>query len=239
MVKTRNAYLTKQKFVEVTCQMIAEEGMENLSIRKIADRVGCTSAVLYRHFKSLDYLIMLGAIRFLEDYVQDLIAIERTSEKNIERAIDSWHVFSKYAFQNPPLFYHVFFDCDNSLFEEAIVEYYQLFPLKLQDEKNPFYGFFFMSLFNGSPHERNFYYFNRAANEGSIRESDIDYLCWVCPFIFSGALRLHEVDFKEPGVMEAAKKKCDFFIDKTIESCRIDEHEVHLVDPDSSDTASC
>lgn len=218
----------KQRFVETTYRMIEKDGFENISIRKIAQRVGCDSAVLYRHFKSLDYLIILGSIGFLEEYVHGLIDVERAPEKNIDRAIDSWHVFSSCAFQNPPLYRHVFFDCDSQMFEEAIVEYYQLFPLKLQDEKNPFYGFFFMSLFNGNPHERNFYYFNRAANENSIASKDVDYLCCVCPFIFEGMLKTHAGDYKDPAIAKAAQDKCDNLIDRVIESCRIDEHEARI-----------
>ena len=76
-MRKRNGHLTKQEYVDVTCKMIEEEGIENVSIRKIAQRVGCDSAVLYRHFANLDYLLMVGCIRFLEEYIKDLASIER------------------------------------------------------------------------------------------------------------------------------------------------------------------
>jgi AcrR family transcriptional regulator len=228
MAKRRNGHHTKQEYVDVTCRIIEEEGLETLSIRKIAQQVGCDSAVLYRHFENLDYLLMVGCIRFLEDYIQDLAAIERIQESAIDKAIDSWHVFSHYAFKNPQLFYRVFYDCDTQLFEDAIVEYFQLFPIDPKDRTETFYGFFFLSLFSGNPHERNLYYFNRAANEGALAQEDVEYLCNACPYVFSGTLR----DFSK-GVFgdldgDAAAARCNYLVDRVIESCRIDEHEPRI-----------
>lgn len=228
MKRKRNAHHTKQEYVNVTCQIIAEEGVENLSIRRIAQQVGCDPAVLYRHFANLDYLLLVGCIRFLEDYIKDLAAIERIQESHIDRAIDSWHVFSNHAFQNPKLFYHVFYDCDYQMFEDAIVEYFQLFPFNPANRSEAFYGFFFTSLFSGSPHERNQYYFNRAAGEGSIAIEDVDYLCSACPYVFSGILREFADGTLGDATAEEATRKCNYLIDRVIDSCRIDEHEPRI-----------
>jgi|GEM_PF-199657 len=223
--KNRYSHRTKQEYIIATHEILKDEGIENLSIRKIAKRVGCDSAVLYRNFESLDYLIILGSISFLEDYVQKLLDIENREMKSIDRAIDSWYVLSHTAFENPPLYYHLLYDCDLNLFEEAIVEYYQLFPVQLIDKKEMYYGFFFKSLFAGNSYERNFYYFNRAANDNEIARDDVDFLCIACSSIAANMLRLHKEDYSKPGVSEAAARKCDYMLNRIIESCRIDEHE--------------
>jgi len=223
-MRKRNGHHTRQEYVDVTCKMIEEEGIENVSIRKIAQKVGCDSSVLYRHFANLDYLLMVGCIRFLEEYIKDLASIERIEESAIDKAIDSWHVFSHYAFRNPKLFYHVFYDCDTQLFEDAIVEYFELFPFDPKDRAETFYGFFFMSLFSGSPHERNEYYFNRAAGEGCIAPADVNYLCHACPYVFSGALREYALGNWGDIDSDEAAAKCNYLVDRIIEPCRIDDH---------------
>lgn len=232
MKRKRNAHLTKQEYVNVTSKIIAEEGLENLSIRRIAQRVGCDPAVLYRHFTNLDFLILVCCIRFLEDYIKDLAAIERIEQPYIDHAIDSWHVFSNHAFQNPKLFYHVFYDCDTLMFEDAITEYFQLFPFNPADRTDDFYGFVFSSLFTGSPYERNQYYFGRAAGEGSIKYEDIDFLCSACPYVFSGILREFANGILGDMTAEAATRKCNFLVDRVIDSCRIDDHEPRIASLD-------
>lgn len=222
--RKRNRTLTKQEFIQVTSRMIEEEGYESISIRKIANRVGCDSATLYYHFGSLDYLIYLSSITFMEDYAQELLYIERIQEKNIDRAIDSWHACVHTMYQNPPLFYHLFYDGEANLFQDAIVEYYQLFPMQLQDKGDIFYGFLFASLFAGSSYKRNYYYFNRAANEHSIDRESVDYLCAAVPGIAANMLHRCTTDYSDPVAIDKATKECTNYIDRVIESCRIDEH---------------
>ncbi|OQY42980.1 MAG: hypothetical protein B6227_00235 [Fusobacteriia bacterium 4572_74] len=47
--------------------IIKEEGVEKVSIRKIAKITGYNSVTLYTYFKNLDYLILLSSIKFLKE----------------------------------------------------------------------------------------------------------------------------------------------------------------------------
>lgn len=54
----------KKLFIDTTVTIIKEEGVEKVSIRKIAKITGYNSATLYTYFKNLDYLILLSSIKF-------------------------------------------------------------------------------------------------------------------------------------------------------------------------------
>ena len=66
--RSRKADLVKRTFAEAAKKIIIEEGIESVSVRKVADRAGFTFATLYNHFKSEDELlwytrnIMIGDI---------------------------------------------------------------------------------------------------------------------------------------------------------------------------------
>ena len=102
------AQTTKQKFVDVTYYMIKEKALENLKVRDIAKRVGCTAAALYKHFETMDYLIMVASIRFLDDYMMELMELTESEQNSIEINLAAWKAFNKYAFANPPIFIHLF-----------------------------------------------------------------------------------------------------------------------------------
>ena len=42
--------LRKIRYIEITSEILQQEGIESVTIRKVAERAGCTSAVLYKHF---------------------------------------------------------------------------------------------------------------------------------------------------------------------------------------------
>ncbi|MFR3548257.1 TetR/AcrR family transcriptional regulator, partial [Blautia sp.] len=54
---------TKQMLIEAAYNMILEKGAENIRVRDLAKRVGCSAAALYKHFESLDYLLALASVR--------------------------------------------------------------------------------------------------------------------------------------------------------------------------------
>lgn len=52
-----NGLSTKERIIRVTMDMIAEEGLQNITIRKIAARAGVNVAAVNYHFGSKDVLI--------------------------------------------------------------------------------------------------------------------------------------------------------------------------------------
>lgn len=75
-----NGLSTKERIIRVTMDMIAEEGLQNITIRKIAARAGVNVAAVNYHFGSKDVLInealrnvidQLSAFEYLKTEGQD------------------------------------------------------------------------------------------------------------------------------------------------------------------------
>ena len=46
-------------FVDATAEIIEEEGLENVTIRKVADKAGYNSATIYNYFSEISHLLFL------------------------------------------------------------------------------------------------------------------------------------------------------------------------------------
>ena len=204
---------TKQRFVEVTYEMIKEKGIENLKVRDIAKRVGCTAAALYKHFETMDYLIMVASVRFLNDYMVELMKLTESERNSIEINLAAWKAFNKYAFANPPIFIHLFWGNCSHLFEEAVSEYFQMFPAQAGEHR---IAYFYTAAFTGSIRERDFIWLRRGAAEGFLNYDDAVYISKVNDYTVHGMLLEHLEDYTEPGVAERSAQECDEMIEKTI-----------------------
>ena len=47
--------LTRKDYIERVCKIMEKDGAEDLSIRRIAKELGCSSAALYRYFNSMKF----------------------------------------------------------------------------------------------------------------------------------------------------------------------------------------
>ena len=57
-------------FINATIELMEEIGIENLTIRKVAERAKYNSATLYNYFDSLDELEMFASVKCLNEYVK-------------------------------------------------------------------------------------------------------------------------------------------------------------------------
>ena len=81
----------KVKYIQITSQILEHEGMSGVTIRKVAEKAGCTSAVLYKHFENKEHLIMLASIKFLEPYISEfLVQTARTDISSIQMDLLLW-----------------------------------------------------------------------------------------------------------------------------------------------------
>lgn len=131
------ALTTKRKrmmiyFIEATQALIRSEGLEGLSIRKIATQAGYNSATIYNYFYDLEHLALFGSVCYLRDYVAllaDQLKAEMTSP---ERFRTIYRCFNTIAFRYPDIFHNMFFGRHSELFGEVIHTYYHdLFPEEL------------------------------------------------------------------------------------------------------------
>ena len=55
-------------FINAATEMIAELGIEHISIRKIAEKAGFHNSTIYLYFKDLDELLLLASMKFFQKY---------------------------------------------------------------------------------------------------------------------------------------------------------------------------
>lgn len=153
-------------FIEATEKLIRQDGIENLSIRKIAAEAGYNSATIYNYFNDLEQLTMFGSICYLREYVSQL-------EKELRpgmRAIDCYRIiyrcFNHHAMKYPDIYHNIFFGkYSDKLASVLHLYYHELFPSELENLEEETRNM----LLGGSMAERDQITINRMVQEGDIR----------------------------------------------------------------------
>lgn len=125
-------------FIEATQKLIQSEGMEGLSIRKIATEAGYNSATIYNYFRDLEHLSLYGSMCYLRDYVVSLSRSLTPEMSSLEQFRTIYHCFNEIAFQHPDIFYNIFFGRHREMLGEVLQTYYcELFPDELSGMSKP------------------------------------------------------------------------------------------------------
>lgn len=117
-----------ESFLRCTREVIELEGIEHVSIRRIAQCAGFNSATMYLYFKDVDELITLSCISYLENYYRGLSADLVQLETPYELYVHSWRVFAQHAFASPKIYEHLFFHPHSIPLSQTIARYYELYP---------------------------------------------------------------------------------------------------------------
>ena len=65
------------RFIEAARELIDQEGLESLSIRKIAEKAGFHNSTIYLYFRDMDHLVMLATLKHFTDYSRSLARLSR------------------------------------------------------------------------------------------------------------------------------------------------------------------
>lgn len=155
-------------FINAADTIIKEEGINEITIRKVADYAGYNSATLYNYFENLDHLIFFAAMRSIKDYALALPDYIKDAKNALDKFLLIWECFCCYSYKNPEIYYAIFFaKLDNDL-EEYILDYYKLFPEDLGDSSE---GLSTM-LLKHNIYERGETSLDDCIEEGFIRQED-------------------------------------------------------------------
>ena len=86
----------REKISAATQELYLEKGLEGVSMRKVAERVGVSAPALYRHFKNKNELlneIVVRGLKILEGYLQPAMEAETPFER-LTRMIDGYLDFA-------------------------------------------------------------------------------------------------------------------------------------------------
>ena len=168
-------------FIEATQELILNEGIENLSIKKIADTAGYNTATIYNYFEDLEELILYSSIDYLKIYLKDLRNEIKSDMKAIEMYKTIYKVFVYHSFEKPEIFHTLFFGKYSYKLEKIIKKYYEIFPDDITGQTDITKSV----LVEGNIHNRDLPVIKQMIKEGSILEEE-------APYIMEAIVRIHQ-----------------------------------------------
>lgn len=130
--------LNRKEYILKANEIIQRDGIDGISIRKLAKDMGCSSANLYRYFSGLEELIYYAAIGELKDYIISLQRGEKIWENIWDRYVGVWYCYCMEAFRKPKIYNLIFFNKYEITLSAAIGEYYQMFPKEINESSTSF-----------------------------------------------------------------------------------------------------
>lgn len=175
----------KRKYIEAAYELLVRDGLEGVSIRKVADELGCSSAALYRHFPDIDKLVAVASIRFLREYIEDASVLSKVELNPLELNLQLWECLAYYSFRNADVYENLFFSNGSTeLYASAAREYFEEFPEDIGGLKDFMYEMFT----NTTIAERDRILLNRAVETGMLSEKSAEYLIKTDTLLYRGVL---------------------------------------------------
>jgi AcrR family transcriptional regulator len=171
-------------FIDATGAIIEEEGLEGVTIRKVADAAGYNSATLYNYFNNIDHLIFYASIKYLSDYARALPEYIKDAEDSYDRYLRIWQCFCDYSFRNPKIYHLVFLGAFGNTYPDVIKEYYSIYP----DYLSQIPAELTSMLMENDLYERNLSLLQTCAAEGLLRKADLVELNDMTMLIYQGLL---------------------------------------------------
>jgi len=114
-------------FVEATQKIIESEGVQAVTVRKVADIAGFNSSTLYNYFIDRDDLILFASIKKLIDYNTIVSKSIKECKTERERYYKMWNTFCEISFNSPKDFSHIFFNKHYDNLTNLTKKYYEVF----------------------------------------------------------------------------------------------------------------
>lgn len=115
-------------FINAADEIIREEGIESVTIRRVSDMAGFNSATLYNYFENLDHLLFLASMKTVQEYPQQVLEYIKDADNIVEKNLLIWECFCKLSFKRPKIYYRVFFPKLNRSTDKYVKEYYKVYP---------------------------------------------------------------------------------------------------------------
>jgi AcrR family transcriptional regulator len=171
-LKELKAIRIRKYFIEATEQIIREEGVSGVTIRKVSKLAGYNSATTYNYFDSLEHLITFASLKFMKPYTNALALNVNNEMNSLERYIRVFNIFAHYTFSSPEIFYNLFYGKYGYDLADIIKEYYEIYPEELSGNS----GDVLDMLFSGNIFERERHITQRIYLDGFIGKEDADRL---------------------------------------------------------------
>lgn len=114
-------------FIEATQQIIELEGIDAVSIRKVAKLTGYNGATIYNYFKDVNELILLASMKYLKSYYYALTSRPKEEKDLYKNYVEVWDCFCETVFEYPKIFYNLFFNTNSEKLDLIEKRYISIF----------------------------------------------------------------------------------------------------------------
>lgn len=124
------------KFIQVTRDLVVNEGYESVTVRKVAHLAEYTFPALYHYFEDFDHLMVLTKAEMIRDAVN---AIQHNIQKNGSESDlpNTFKTYIRYYIENPNIFrffnYHITPDKYQTLLMNETPDFNQLYTRSLAE----------------------------------------------------------------------------------------------------------
>lgn len=205
-------------FIEAAVDVIENEGIRNVTIRKIAGHAGFTSSTAYNYFRDLSHLKFFASMRFTADYIEVLPAYMNKGTNTIEKWLYAWKCFCIHSFEQPEIYSVIFMEDLGSTPEEFLDEYYRIYKedlIGLPEAIKPL-------VMEHSFAKRSATYIQSAVDEGMLAQKDVNFAADITLMIWKGMINT------------VLNKRRDFSKEEASEKTLLYVYEsvIHLIPPE-------
>lgn len=170
---------TKRKrsyFIEATKSLIEENGVEGLTVKKIAQRAGYATGTLYNYFDNLNVLLFNCILDYFEELYNELSNIQVVDGDYQNYLLTLMAVYTDYFTQKPEIYYLIYLknlgpiEAVNdgktfrpkisSLLKNALIDYYKSNDVSITKKELEIIG----SLITNSLHGNLLFYINKKSD---------------------------------------------------------------------------
>lgn len=171
-------------FVNATEQIMTEEGLDRVTIRKISDLAGYSSATIYSYFDNIEHLILFSSMKFLDEYIKAIPKYISSANSALDLFKKMWDCFCTHSFKKADVYNTMFFSKLENNSKNYMQDYYCVYPI--EDEGYP--EIVKQVLRESNIYKRNYILISNCAKEGFIQAENIDEINEMTIFIYESIL---------------------------------------------------
>ena len=194
-------------FIQAAKELIRAQGVENLTVRKVAAKAGYNVATLYNYFEDMEELIVYASMGYLRRYYAELEARLLPSMNALERYRKIYEVFSRHCFAEPEVFYNLFHGKHKKRVEKVIASYYRLFPEELGHHNREVE----QMLTNGEMRKRDLAIMPTLVEQGFVKEENVAQTVNLLVRMFQSFLYDAWMQFEEKSIEERVDEVMEAF----------------------------
>ncbi|WP_026478468.1 TetR/AcrR family transcriptional regulator [Alkaliphilus transvaalensis] len=100
----------REYFINAAKEIILEEGVKNLTARKVGNKAGYSYATIYNYFSDLNCLSIHCVLDFLEDCYKHVMNLRNVEDDLRDQVIDCGTEYFKFFVKNPQMFQLIFLE---------------------------------------------------------------------------------------------------------------------------------